>query len=226
MRIAIACVLVVLPLFGAAAVAADVEPKTEEQKVFYAMGFALSTKLAAFNLSKAELEMVEAGLSDGTLKNKPKVELQVYAPKIGELQQARMAAAAEQGKKSAQAYLEKAAAEKGSAKTASGLIFTPVKEGAGAAPTTTDTVKVHYQGALIDGNVFDSSILRGQPTSLPVSGVIPCWTEGLQRMKVGGKAKFVCPAEIAYGDRGNPPVIPPGATLVFEIELLEVTSEK
>jgi FKBP-type peptidyl-prolyl cis-trans isomerase FkpA len=225
MRIAIAGLLLVLPLFGAAA-AADVEPKTEEQKAFYAMGLALSTKLSVFNLSKEELEMVEAGLRDGTLHNKPKVDLSLYGPKIQQLQQTRMAAAAESEKKSGQAYLEKAAAEKGSTKTASGLIFTPVKVGAGASPKATDTVKVHYQGMLTNGTVVDSSVQRGEPVSFPLNAVIPCWTEGLQRMKVGGKAKLVCPTQIAYGDRGNPPAIPPGATLVFEVELLEVTGGK
>jgi len=101
-------------------------------------------------------------------------------------------------------------------------VYVPVKVGEGASPKATDTVKVHYQGALTNGTVFDSSIQRGTPASFPLNQVVKCWTEGLQLMKVGGKAKLVCPSEIAYGDRGAPPTIPPGATLTFEVELLEI----
>ncbi|HEX8908988.1 MAG TPA: FKBP-type peptidyl-prolyl cis-trans isomerase, partial [Anaeromyxobacteraceae bacterium] len=89
-------------------------------------------------------------------------------------------------------------------------------------PKETDTVKVHYTGTLIDGKVFDSSVKRGQPAEFPLNQVIKCWTEGVAKMKVGGKAKLVCPSSIAYGDEGRPPTIPGGATLVFEVELLDV----
>ena len=97
-----------------------------------------------------------------------------------------------------------------------------IKEGSGPKPAATDKVKVHYQGTLTDGTVFDSSIKRGEPATFPLNGVIKCWTEGLQEVKVGGKARLVCPANIAYGDRGSPPTIKPGATLVFDVELLEI----
>jgi FKBP-type peptidyl-prolyl cis-trans isomerase FkpA len=107
-------------------------------------------------------------------------------------------------------------------KTASGIVITILTEGSGASPMATDTVKVHYRGTLIDGKEFDSSYKRGQPTSFPLKGVIPCWTEGVQAIKVGGKAKLQCPSELAYGSRGRPGVIPPDATLTFEIELLEI----
>jgi FKBP-type peptidyl-prolyl cis-trans isomerase len=122
----------------------------------------------------------------------------------------------------AQAYLQKAGAEKGAQKQASGLIITTLKEGKGPSPQATDTVKVHYHGTLPNGKVFDSSVQRNEPATFPLSGVIKCWTEGVQLMKVGGKSKLVCPAEIAYGDRGAPPSIPPGATLIFEVELLGI----
>jgi FKBP-type peptidyl-prolyl cis-trans isomerase FkpA/FKBP-type peptidyl-prolyl cis-trans isomerase FklB len=99
-----------------------------------------------------------------------------------------------------------------------------VKAGSGAAPKATDTVKVHYKGTLRDGSVFDSSIERGQPATFPLNRVVPCWTEGLQKMKIGGKAKLACPSNLAYGDRGAPPKIKPGAALLFEVELLSIES--
>ena len=113
------------------------------------------------------------------------------------------------------------ATEPGAVKTESGLIYFETKAGSGASPTATDTVKVHYTGTLIDGTEFDSSRSRGEPAEFPLGGVIKCWTEGLQKMKPGGRAKLVCPSEIAYGDRGRPK-IPGGATLLFDVELLEV----
>lgn len=119
----------------------------------------------------------------------------------------------------------KAAKEPGAVKTASGLVFVSLKEGTGASPKASDTVKVHYRGTLPDGKEFDSSYSRNEPISFPLSGVIPCWTEGVQKIKVGGKAKLVCPPAIAYGDRGAGGVIPPGATLVFEVELLGVNGK-
>jgi FKBP-type peptidyl-prolyl cis-trans isomerase FkpA len=109
-----------------------------------------------------------------------------------------------------------------SVKTSSGLVYTPLVEGSGAQPTAADTVKVHYRGTLLDGREFDSSYRRNAPAEFPLSRVIKCWTEGVQMMKVGGKAQLVCPPEIAYGSRGAGSAVPPNATLLFEIELLEV----
>ena len=124
---------------------------------------------------------------------------------------------------SAQADLAAAAAkEKGAAVTPSGLVYRSLTDGSGASPTAADTVKVHYRGTLADGTEFDSSYKRNAPAQFPLGGVIPCWTEGVQRMKVGGKAKLTCPAAIAYGARGAGGVIPPNATLQFEVELLEI----
>jgi len=106
--------------------------------------------------------------------------------------------------------------------TASGITIWTLKEGTGARPQASDTVKVHYRGTLTDGKEFDSSYGRGQPASFPLNRVIPCWTEGLQTMRVGGKARLQCPPALAYGSRGVPGAIPPEATLVFEVELLEI----
>jgi FKBP-type peptidyl-prolyl cis-trans isomerase FkpA/FKBP-type peptidyl-prolyl cis-trans isomerase FklB len=198
------------------------ELKTEEQKTLYAIGLAVASGLAPFALSPADFELVRAGLTDAVLNRQRQVDLQAYMPKIQELQRARASVVAAAEQKAGQATLDKAAGEKGAIKTASGLVIVPIKAGTGPAPKATDRVKVHYHGTLTDGTVFDSSVQRGEPATFPLNGVIPCWTEGLQQIKVGGKSRLVCPAAVAYGDRGAPPRIRPGATLVFEVELLEI----
>jgi FKBP-type peptidyl-prolyl cis-trans isomerase FkpA len=215
----------VLVLSASPVSAESPSPTTDEQKTLYALGIALSQSLAAFNLSEAELALVSAGITDGVLKRTPKVNAQEFMPKVQQLQQSRLAVASEAEKKVGADFLAKAAAEKGAVKTDSGLVFSTVKAGSGDSPKATDKVKVHYHGTLIDGTVFDSSVQRGQPATFPLNGVIPCWTEGVQRMKVGEKSRLVCPSQIAYGDRGAPPKIKPGATLVFEVELLEIVKE-
>jgi len=206
----------------AVAGAAGPDLKTEDQKTLYALGLVISQNLASFNLNASDLESVLAGVSDGVLKKDVKVDVQAYAPKISQLQASRAGATAAVEKKAGQAFLDKAASEKGATKTASGLIITTLKPGTGPSPKATDKVKVHYHGTLSDGTVFDSSVQRGEPIVLPLNSVIRCWTEGVQLMKVGGKSKLVCPSDIAYGDQGRPPTIKPGATLVFEVELLEI----
>jgi len=119
--------------------------------------------------------------------------------------------------------LARAAAAKGAVVTSSGLVYQAMKEGTGASPGATDTVQVHYRGTLTDGKEFDSSYSRGSPASFPLNRVIRCWTEGVQKMKVGGKARLTCPAAIAYGERGTPGgPIPPNAVLQFEVELLAI----
>jgi len=122
----------------------------------------------------------------------------------------------------ADATLEAAAKEAGAVVTPSGLVYRSLKDGAGASPKASDTVKVNYRGTFPDGREFDSSYKRNQAIEFPLGNVIPCWTEGVQRMKVGGKAKLTCPAAIAYGSRGAGSVIPPNATLLFEVELLGI----
>jgi FKBP-type peptidyl-prolyl cis-trans isomerase FkpA len=118
-----------------------------------------------------------------------------------------------------------AAKEEGAIVTATGLVYRPLKEGTGASPSASDKVKVHYRGTFPDGKEFDSSYKRNEAIEFPLNGVIKCWTEGVQRMKVGGKAKLTCPPGIAYGERGAGGVIPPNATLLFEVELLAINGK-
>ncbi len=198
------------------------QPQTEEEKTLYALGLTIGRSLSVFSLTPAQLEFVRAGLYAQVKGEKPAVSLEEYGPKIQAMATARQSAKAGAEKKKGDEYLAKAAKEKGAEKTASGLIYQQLKAGTGPSPTATDTVKVHYRGTLIDGKEFDSSYKRNEPASFPLNGVIPCWTEGVQKMKAGGKARLVCPSAIAYGDRGSPPEIPGGATLIFEVELLEV----
>jgi FKBP-type peptidyl-prolyl cis-trans isomerase FkpA len=202
------------------------EPQTEDQKTLYALGLALAREVGVFTLSPAEFEMVKKGLTDGVTGKKPAVDLDRYNPKIQELAGARRKATGERLAASSKDFAEKAAREKGAERSDSGLVFLSLKAGSGAVPTAADTVKVHYRGTLVDGKEFDSSYKRGQPAEFPLGGVIKCWTEGVQKMKAGGKARLVCPPDIAYGERGMGGAIPPGATLVFEIELLEVVKKK
>lgn len=125
----------------------------------------------------------------------------------------------------ADATLLSASKEAGAKVTASGLVYRSLKDGTGDSPKATDKVKVHYKGTFPDGKEFDSSYKRNEPTEFPLNGVIPCWTEGVQLMKTGGKARLTCPSAIAYGSRGAGATIPPNATLVFEVELLAINGK-
>jgi len=211
--------LLVAPLTVACA-AEPPAPTTEEEKTAYAVGLMISKNLANLDLSDAEFAQVQRAIADARA-GKEAVKLEEYAPKVQAMAQERAGKRTAAEKEKGKAYAEKAAQEAGAVKTPSGLVYLETQAGTGASPSAHDKVKVHYRGTLIDGTEFDSSIKRGQPAEFELTGVIPCWTEALEKMKVGGKAKIVCPPEIAYGDRGRPS-IPGGATLVFEVELLEV----
>jgi FKBP-type peptidyl-prolyl cis-trans isomerase FkpA len=213
-----ALLLIVLtaPAFAATA------PETDEQKTLYAIGLIVSRSLSVFNLTPAELVIVQQGINDAVSGQKLAVDLQVQNDKVQELARVRRKAQGEKLAAVNKDFYDKAAAEKGAVKTASGLVYLSLSEGKGDSPVPTDTVKVNYRGSLPDGREFDSSFKRGKPTDLRMDGVIKCWTEGLQKMKAGGKAKLTCPSSLAYGEVGAGDVILPGATLVFEIDLLEI----
>jgi FKBP-type peptidyl-prolyl cis-trans isomerase FkpA len=196
--------------------------KTDEGKVMYSIGAILSSSVKPFALSEQEMLQVQAGFAAGMRGKANAAEVESNRPKIQALLSERTAAATTKSKAAGKAFRDKAAAAKGATTTPSGLVFTTVADGSGASPAPDDEVKVNYEGKLTDGTVFDSSYKRGQPASFKLNGVVPCWTEGLQHMKVGGKMTLVCPPDLAYGDRGAPPSIPGGSTLVFSVELLDV----
>ena len=201
---------------------------TDDQKTLYTMGFIAGGNFAQFKLSPEEFAVFQKGLEAASLGKKAELDLAAFQPRIEPFLKAKVAQArvanvgVAQARKTADAaFVAKAAAEPGAIKLESGAVVQTLTPGKGDSPKPTSTVKVHYEGKLTDGSVFDSSIQRGQPVEFPLNGVIPCWTQGVAKMKLGEKARLTCPSDTAYGDQGQGP-IPPGATLIFEVELLSI----
>ncbi len=208
--------------------APGVSAMTDDQKTLYAMGFIAGGNFTQFKLTPQEFATFAKGLEASSLGNKPDVDLAAFQPRIEPFLQAKVAQArvanvgVAQARKTADgAFVTKAGAEPGAVKLESGAVVQTLTAGTGASPKATSTVKVHYEGKLTDGTVFDSSLQRGEPVEFPLNGVIPCWTQGVGKMKVGEKARLTCPSDSAYGDQGQGP-IPPGATLIFEVQLLSI----
>ncbi len=197
--------------------------KTADDKALYVLAYATAHNWEVLNLSKAEQDIMKKGIADALAGSKPLVPVQEYGPRIKTLVESRQPLAAAARAKKDQPFLDKMAKEKGAHTSADGLVYLSITEGTGASPKATEVAKVQYRGSFVDGNEFDSTYRRGQPAELPLDHVIPCWSEGVQKMKVGGKAKFACPASIGYKEKGEPRGgIPGGAALIFEVELLEV----
>lgn len=197
---------------------------TDDEQAIYALGLSIFRTLKQFDLSPEEVALVQRAISD-SVAGKPAADLTEWAPKLPRFATAREARITERQKAASKAYLEKAAAEPGVERTSSGLIYREVTAGSGRSPKSNETVRVNYRGTLVDGTEFDSSYKRQKPAEFAVNGVIPCWAEGLQKMKAGGKSILVCPASLAYGDRAQPS-IPGGSALIFEIELLEILGKR
>ena len=194
---------------------------TDDDKTLYAIGLVLGQNVKDFNFTASEVDIVSQGFKDSVLGNEPKAALDEYGPRIQVLMQQRASAVAEAEKKASDAWVAEQAALPGAQRSASGVVVIPISEGSGASPTADSTVRVHYHGTLRDGSVFDSSVERNEPISFSLSQVISCWTEGVQKIKVGGKSKLICPSDTAYGDQGQGS-IPGGAALSFEVELLAI----
>jgi FKBP-type peptidyl-prolyl cis-trans isomerase FkpA len=232
-------------LLGAAALAGGCQKKaarpaetaspamslTDDEKAIYALGAALGQQAAQqvrpLGLTPAEVEVLKKGIAASLAGEPPRYTMEQYRERLQKLAGARSAVTAAPEKEKGNAFREAAAAEPGALRLPSGLVYSTIRPGKGASPGPTDVVRVHYHGTLRDGKVFDSSVQRGQPVDFPLNQVIPCWTEGVQHMKVGEKARLVCPPELAYGDRGTPDgAIPPGATIAFEVELLGIQGRR
>ena len=195
---------------------------SEDEKAVYAIGLSIWRSLSQLDLDPSEVALVQRAIGDAAA-GKAEVSLEEYGRKLEAFGRARAQRVVGREKARSLAYVDKAATEPGAIRTESGLVFLDVRPGTGASPSAKDTVKVHYRGTLVDGTEFDSSYKRGEPAQFALGSVIRCWTEGVPKIKVGGKARLVCPADIAYGDRGRPS-IPGGAALVFEIELLDIAT--
>ena len=197
-------------------------PQTDDEKAFYSIGTSIASQLErAKPISESELDILVQGLRDAVREKTLAVEQNEGATLVRAMLEQREARAIEAETTAAAEFLAAEAAKKDAQTTESGLIYTVIKAGTGPSPSATDKVRVHYHGTLRDGTVFDSSVERGQAAEFPLNRVIPCWTEGVAMMKVGGKSRLVCPAEIAYGNRSTGR-IPAGAALTFEVELIEI----
>lgn len=222
--------LLALLLFVGPAVAADqpMELKSDEQKLSYAMGLDLGEYFKGLE-EKFDLNVLQQGINDGYNGNKPLLSpddaaavQQSFAKRQQEKQIQKTVAMVQKNRKAAEEFLKANKAKEGVVETKSGLQYKVIKKGQGAKPTAADTVKVHYKGTLIDGKEFDSSYKRNEPAVFQVNQVIAGWQEAMPLMETGATYELYLPPDLAYGDRGAPPVIEPGSMLVFQVELLEV----
>jgi FKBP-type peptidyl-prolyl cis-trans isomerase FkpA len=199
---------------------ANAAPRTDDERTLYVLGQILGERVGEFNLTPREAAVVARGLTD-QIAGTHAVNMEQYGPRIRDLQRSRSMARSASTRQEGTRYLEQAANEPGAQRLPSGVIYRELQPGTGPQPTASDEVTVQYRGTLINGTEFDSSYSHGQPATFQLNGVIPCWTEGVQRMHVGGRARLVCPPDTAYGDRGQRQ-IPPGSTLIFEVELVSI----
>jgi len=210
--------------FNAPAPAEEPALETDDQKILYAVGQALARGITTLDFSEEEMAFIGMGLRDAATGKEARVDMTVFGPRLDTTMRERTAKVVERENVAGKAYCDEQAAVEGAETLPSGMIFQSLAAGDGPSPVPGDQVKVHYHGTLRDGSVFDSSIGK-DPAQFAVTGVIPCFSEGLQKLKAGGKARLTCPSQIAYGDRGSPPKIKPGAALTFEVELIEVVGK-
>lgn len=200
------------------------KPVTEKEKTLYGVGLVLARQLEVFDLTPSELWVVRRGFTDATRGRKTKVNFATYSKKSQELATARRDAHGKKLAKLVPEFMAKESAKDGAVKTASGLIYQPLKEGEGATLAATDKIKVQYRSTLIDGKEMENTYKAAEPDEAVVNEFMKCLSEGLQLMKPSGKARLICPPELALGKEGNG-VIPPDATLVFDVEVVEVVKE-
>jgi FKBP-type peptidyl-prolyl cis-trans isomerase len=229
MRVLLSCLLAVLLVAGqAVAEEKKTELKSDEQKLSYALGLDLGAYFKSLN-ENIDLDIMHQGVVDSYKGNTPLLSAeeaaeiqQKYAQKQQEERLKQTVEMITKNKKAAEDFLKENAKKEGVTTTASGLQYKVVTKAEGPKPKAEDTVKVHYAGKLLDGTEFDSSVSRGEPAVFPLNQVIPGWTEAVQLMNVGSKYQIFLPPDLAYGDRGAPPVIEPGSMLIFDVELLSI----
>ena len=203
----------------------EVKLENDNDKTFYSVGHVYGKRFKDFNLSEREANALVQGVRDGITKDKASIDTMKFAYKFRDIIQQRMGDKSKGEKEKGAKFLEAFVKNEGGQKTASGLAYKILNPGKGAKPVATDTVKVHYRGTLIDGKEFDSSYKRKKPIEFPLNRVIKGWTEGMQLIAKGGKIKLIIPSDLGYKDQGAPPTIPGGATLVFEVELLDIVKK-
>lgn len=222
MRIASIVATAGLICAASAARAGEPQPMTEEEKAIYSLGAKMGQGIAFFEFTPREMEILKRALVEAARGQKPAIDLNEYPQtKIDALAKERSAAVMAREEARGKAYAAKAAKEEGALVLDNGLVLKTLRLGTGSAPGTSSRVTVHMRGTLVDGTEIDNTYARNKPLEFPLGpNVIPCWTEGIRRMKPGGKARVVCPATLAWGSRGRIPSVPPGATVVYELELL------
>ncbi|MEX0730970.1 MAG: FKBP-type peptidyl-prolyl cis-trans isomerase [Aquisalimonadaceae bacterium] len=199
----------------------QIGPVSDDDKALYTIGLMVGQQLESLGLSDEELDQLFQGLKDQAQGKDPQVDPDQQMENLNAFIAARMSRGSEQTKAGGQAFLD-GFVEDGGSLTDSGLAYKIVESGSGDKPSASDTIEVHYEGSLIDGTVFDSSYARGTTATFALDRVIAGWTEGLQLIAPGGKIQLVIPSDLGYGDQGSPPNIPGGATLVFEVELIDI----
>ena len=203
-------------------------PAAKDSELLYALGALLGQRVQPYHLKPAELEKVRKGFADaasGAALKLDDPDLDEWGPRVDAFMARRLAPALAAEKDRGKAFLDKAAREPGATRTPSGLVLRVTSPGTGASPSPNGKVRVSYQGRLADGTVFDDSARHGGPMEVALGSVIACWSEGLQLMKAGEKARLSCPSSLGYGDQGRPPQVPGGAALVFDVELLEIINK-
>jgi FKBP-type peptidyl-prolyl cis-trans isomerase FklB len=228
-RLAAAVALVGLVLSGCDSQTSDVKLESPAQKASYGIGLNMGKSLSQEGMDDLDSKAVALGIEDAIGKKEQRLKDEELVEAFGFLQkraEERMTAMNAEAAKAGQKFLEENGKREGVVTTESGLQYEVLKKADGAQPKPTDVVTVHYEGKLTDGSVFDSSVERGSPIDLPVSGVIPGWVEGLQLMHVGEKYKLYIPSELAYGEQSPSPAIPANSVLMFELELLSIKGEE
>lgn len=201
---------------------AATQQTSEQQKLLYAIGLSVAESLAVFDFSEEERLIVQKGIVDSLNGKKSELDHTLYSGKIQELARERRKGLGEKQVVLGKEFLRKAAKEDGAVLTESGMVFKTIVAGSGDTPKESDLVTVNYIGKTVEGVIFDSSFRRGRPLEFTLGNVINCWVEGIQKMKTGGRARFVCPPQLAYGDTGLGEKVLPGVTLDFEVELIGV----